>query len=209
MKKQAATKTFRSMKVDNAVMKMGIGAVLFMNALLVFNIATRDEAVILVPPYQNETIEFINGRANQEFYSQWAWSVAMLTGNISPGNAKFVRGELERISTPQLYRKLMDTIDTELEGIVRDNAVITFSPREITYDPEINRFFVTGLQQTGGPGVKVPVQKQITYEMGFSTERLRVYLASYSVYEGRPMTAAIRQQELLKREKAEESEKKQ
>ena len=199
MKLQKAQKTVRQIKLDNSILKVGFGAVLFMNALLGFKVATRDEAVILVPPFQNESIEFINGRANREFYSQWAWSTAMMTGNITPGNAAFVRGELQRISTPALYRKLMETIDVELQNIVRDNAVVTFSPREITYDPELERFFVTGSQQISGPGVRKAIEKQVTYELGFTTERLRVYLSSYSVYEGKPMTASIRDREIERR----------
>lgn len=206
MKKARAEKTFRQIKIDNTILKIGAGAVLFMNALLVFNIATRDEAVVLLPPYQNDAIEFVNGRANREYYSQWAWSVAMLAGNITPGNASFVRGELQRIATPTLYRKLMETMDVELQNIVRDNAVVTFSPRTVTFDPELGRFFVTGRQQIGGPGVRAAIDKEMTYELGFTTERLRVYLASYAVYEGQPMTAQVRDVALDKR--AEEEKRK-
>lgn len=202
MKAPRAQKTFRSIALDNKLLKVGAGFVLLMNGFLVFNIATRDSEVILVPPFQNETIEFINGRANREFYSQWAWSVAMLAGNITPGNANFVRGELQRIATPALYRKLTQTVDLELEGIVRDNAVVTFSPREVIYDPELGRFFVTGVQGIGGPGVRSTVEKQLTYELAFTTERLRVYLSQFLVYEGKPMTAAVRDGELQKRDEA-------
>ncbi|MFC0280379.1 TraE/TraK family type IV conjugative transfer system protein [Falsigemmobacter intermedius] len=199
MKKERAEKTFRQIRTDNVILKMGLGSMLFVTSLFIFNAATRDDTVILVPPFQHETIEFINGRANQEFYSQWAWSVSMLAGNITPGNASFVRGELQRIATPALYRRLMETVDIELQNIVRDNAVVTFSPREVIYDPELNRFFVTGRQTIGGPGVRSPIEKQITYELGFTTERLRVYLASYAVYEGKPMTAAVRDVEMSRR----------
>lgn len=199
MKKVKAEKTFRQIRTDNTLLKMGLGAMMITSALFIFNAATRDDTVILVPPFQHETIEFINGRANKEFYSQWAWSVSMLAGNITPGNASFVRGELQRIATPALYRKLMETVDIELQNIVRDNAVVTFSPREVIYDPELNRFFVTGRQTIGGPGVRSPIEKQLTYELGFVTERLRVYLSSYAVYEGKPMTAAIRAAEMDRR----------
>ena len=199
MKLETAQKTVRQIKLDNTVLKIGFGAVLFMNALLGFKVATRDEAVILMPPLQHETIEFINGRANREFYSQWAWSTAMMAGNLTPGNASFVRGELQRIATPELYRKLMETLDIELQNIVRDNAVVTFSPREVIYDPELERFFVTGSQQISGPGVRNPIEKQVTYELGFVTERLRIYLSSYAVYDGKPMTALIRDREVDRR----------
>ncbi len=200
MKRDRAEKTFRQIRADNVVLKIGMGSMLFMCSLFIFSTATRDEAVVILPPFQNETIEFINGRANREFYSQWAWSVSMLAGNITPGNAAFVRGELQRIATPALYRRLMETVDVELQNIVRDNAVVTFSPREVIYDPELGRFFVTGRQQIGGPGVRSAIDKQVTYELGFTTERLRVYLSSYAVYEGRPMTAEVRETEMSRLE---------
>lgn len=199
MKKEKAAKTFRQISFDNTLLKMGGGALLISMCWMQFNLATRDEAVILVPPFQNETIEFINGRANRDYYQQWAWSVAMLAGNITPGNADFVRGEFERIATPTLYRKLLSTLDIEIQNIVRDNAVVTFSPREVIYDPELNRFFVTGTQSIGGPGLRKPIDKQMTYELGFTTERLRIYLDSYAIYSGKPMTAENRDQELDKR----------
>lgn len=199
MRKQKAAKTFRQISFDNTLLKIGGGALLISMCWMQFNLATRDEAVILVPPFQHETIEFINGRANRDYYQQWAWSVAMLAGNITPGNADFVRGELERISTPTLYRKLVSTVDVEIQNIVRDNAIVTFSPREVIYDPELNRFFVTGTQSLGGPGLRRPIDKQITYELGFTTERLRIYLDSYAIYEGKPLTAETRDQELAKR----------
>ena len=199
MKLERAEKNFRQLRADNTILKIGFGGMMFATSLFIFNAVTRDEAVILVPPFQHETIEFINGRANTEFYNQWAWSVSMLVGNITPGNAGFVRGELQRIATPALYRRLMETVDIELQNIVQDNAVVTFSPREVIFDSELNRFFVTGRQTVGGPGVRSPIEKQMTYELGFVTERLRVYLSSFAVYDGKPMTAAIREAELLRR----------
>lgn len=203
MKRNRAEKTFRQFRADNTILKIGMGSMLFMCSLFIFNAATRDEAVVILPPFQHDTIEFINGRANREYYSQWAWSVAMLAGNITPGNAAFVRAELQRISTPALYRRLMETVDVELQNIVRDNAVVTFSPREVIYDPELSRFFVTGRQQIGGPGVRSAIEKQVTYELAFTTERLRVYLSSYAVYEGRPMTSEVRDIEMSRHESRE------
>lgn len=196
MKTARAARTFRQISTDNTILKIGAAALLISMAWMQFSLATRDEAVILVPPFQHETIEFINGRANREYYQQWAWSVAMMAGNITPGNAEFIRGEFERIATPALYRKLMSTLDAEIENIVRDNAVVTFTPRDVTYDPELNRFFVTGTQGIGGPGLRQPISKEMTYELGFVTKRLRIHLDSYAIYEGKPLTARTRDETL-------------
>ena len=64
MKKERAEKTFRQIRTDNVILKMGLGSMLFVTSLFIFNAATRDDTVILVPPFQHETIEFINGRAS-------------------------------------------------------------------------------------------------------------------------------------------------
>lgn len=207
MKMEQATRSVKSLRGENVAIKLAFAAVLFSNALLGIAIATRDEAVVLVPPFQNAEIEFINGRANQEYYQQWAWSTAMMLGNISPGNAKFIRGEIERIATPQLYRTLSEIVDAELRTIIRDKATVTFTPRSVIYDPELNLFFVEGIQQLAGPGVREPIAKKITYELGFVTRRLRVYLDSFDVYNGRPRTDAVRDTDLEIEKRERESEK--
>lgn len=196
MKKERAQKTVRQLKLDGALLRTGFAGVLIMNVFMGFKLLTQEQSVILVPPFQHETIEFINGRANQEFYSQWAWSVSMLAGNISGGNAKFVKGEFQRIATPSLYNGILEVLDTELANIKRDNATVTFSPREVIYDPELDRFFVQGKQKLTGPGVRKGLEKEVTYEVGFVTKRLRVYLDYYDVYEGTPLTSDVREQEL-------------
>jgi conjugal transfer pilus assembly protein TraE len=208
MKMKKAEKAFRDISAENVILRMGVGAALCVASVFAFFTVTKDETVILVPPFQHEDITFINGKANTDYYEQWAWSVAMLAGNITPGNASFVRDALQQISTPALYRKLMETVDIELQNIARDNAVIMFSPRSITYDPEIDRYFVVGRQQITGPGIKSAIDKQMTYELSFKMEHLRVYLASYAVYEGKPLTAKIRDTELqkLEEEAAKEAE---
>ncbi len=196
MKKLRAEKTVRQLKLDAVLLRIGFTAVLLLNAFLGIKILTQEQSVILVPPFQHETIEFINGRANQEFYSQWAWSVSMLAGNLTPGNANFVKGEFQRIATPRLYGEILDTLDAELAAITRDNATVSFSPREVIFDPELNRFFVRGIQKLTGPGARQGIDSQITYELAFVTERLRIYLDYYDVYKGKPRTSDVREQQL-------------
>lgn len=196
VKIERAGKTVRQLKLDVALLRLAFAGVLFMNMFLGFKLLTQEQSVILVPPFQNETIEFINGRANQEFYSQWAWSVSMLAGNLTSGNTRFVKGEFQRIATPGLYNNILEVLDTELASIKRDNATVTFSPRAVIYDPELDRFFVQGMQKLTGPGVQKGLEKQVTFELGFVTKRLRVYLDYYDVYEGKPLTSDIREREL-------------
>lgn len=192
-------KTVRGLGRDNSILKAVIGVQALTIGYLGFALATVPPTTIVIPPFQSEEIQMIDGRANHEYYEQWAWSMAMLMGNISPANSDFVRAGIEKMTTPALYRQLASSIDTELQGIQRDKAVITFSPREIIYDAALDRFFVTGRQSLTGPGVRNPIEKGLVYELGFTMQRNRIFLNYYDVYEGKPLTSDVREQELARR----------
>lgn len=210
MKWAVAEKTVRGYGRDNSILKGVIGVQALVIGYLAFALATVPPTTVVIPPFQSEEIKFVDGKANHEYYEQWAWSMAMLMGNISPANANFVREGIEKMTTPALFRQMAANMDEELQNIQRDKAVVEFSPRDIIYDPELDLFFVVGRQTLSGPGVRNPIEKQITYEMGFVLQRNRIFLDRYDVYTGKPMTSDIREQELAKRaELAKREERKQ
>lgn len=206
MKAETAKKTVRSISFENQLLRAGVGGCLLVTAVMGYALATRSETVILVPPFTHETISFTEGRANEDYYRQWAWSTAMLLGNLDPSNAEFVRAELQRMATTTLYQRLSEQLTGELASIMRDNAVVTFTPMRIVFDPELDLYFVTGRQQSGGAGARAKSAKTMTYEMKFELDRLRIYLDDISVYPGEPMTADVRESRLaeiaLKNERA-------
>lgn len=198
-----AQRSFRQLSADAALLRIGIGASLALNGAFGWALIAQPATVVLLPPHVAETLEFIDGKANAEYYKSWAWSIAMMMGNIDPGNIEFIRKELQRIADTGLYRDLQDRLQAELEDIRRDRAVITFSPREVVHDPALDLFFVTGRQTLGGPAGKVIASRQITYEMAFTQRRLRIWLTRLAVYDGDPMTADVRADRLETLERAE------
>ncbi|PZQ48812.1 MAG: hypothetical protein DI556_13435 [Rhodovulum sulfidophilum] len=196
MKVADAIKTFRDQQADARFLRFGIAGSLLLNMGLGFALIMQPETVVLVPPYTYDEIRFVEGKANQEYYRSWAWSNAMLLGNLDPSNVEFVRGELQRIASTRLYSEIEAKISAEMENISRDKAVIQFSPRTITYDPNLDLYFVSGRQTLGGPAGKAIGAKQITYEMGFRTVRNRIFLDEFRVYDGAPLTNDIRQDRL-------------
>lgn len=199
MKWTVAEKTVRGYARDNSIKDAVIGVMALVIGYLAFSLATVPPTTVVIPPFQSEEIKFVDGKANREYYEQWAWAMAMLMGNISPANADFVREGIEKMTTPSLFRQMSATMDEELSGITRDRAVIEFSPREIKYDSTLDLFFVNGRQTLSGPGVRNPIEKQITYELGFTLQRNRIFLDRYDVYDGRALTSDIREAELAKR----------
>ena len=196
MKMADAIRTFRQQQSDTRFFRFAIAGSLLLNAAFGFALVMQPETVVLVPPYTYETIRFVEGKANQEYYRSWAWSNAMLLGNLDPSNIEFVRGELQRIASTRLYSDIEAKISAEMENIIRDKAVIQFSPRSIVYDPNLDLYFVTGRQTLGGPAGKAIAAKEITYEMGFTTTRNRIFLDEFRVYDGQPLTNDIRQDRL-------------
>lgn len=200
MKTDQAKKTVRSLTHDAMLMRAGMGASLCAMAVMAYAMATQQQTVVLMPPFTHETISFTEGRANEDYYKQWAWSTAMLLGNLDPSNAEFVRAELQRMATTSLYKGMSEQLTGELASIMRDNAVVTFTPMKVVYDPELDLYFVTGRQQMGGAGTRDMTTKTITYEMKFILERLRIYLDDIAVYDGQPMTADMRESRLIEQE---------
>lgn len=200
MKLKTAEKTVRSIGQHNSILTVIIGGMTVLVGYLSFTLATMPPTTIIVPPFQSEELTFVDGRANHEYYEQWAWAMAMLMGNISPANASFVRSGIEKMTTPSLFRQMAAATDDELAALQRDKAVITFSPREIIYDAALDLFFVVGRQSLTGPGVRAPVDKQIVYELGFTLQRNRIFLDRYDVYSGKPRTNDIRDQEIARRD---------
>ena len=138
MKLKTAEKTVRSIGQHNSILTVIIGGMTVLVGYLSFTLATMPPTTIIVPPFQSEELTFVDGRANHEYYEQWAWAMAMLMGNISPANASFVRSGIEKMTTPSLFRQMAAATDDELAALQRDKAVITFSPREIIYDAALD-----------------------------------------------------------------------
>lgn len=185
--------TLNKISTENMLLRGGVGASLLLNMILGYGLATKQETVVLLPPFFHDQMEFTEGKANQVYYEQWAWSVSMLIGNVSPANIAFIKGELERLATPALYRDLQKMIAQEYNALEVDNASITFSPASIIFDPQLGMFFVTGVQSLHGPGSTKAIQtQQFTYEMKFTTQRLRLYLTELRGYQGEPLTSDIR-----------------
>lgn len=214
MKGQAKTDRFngsvrsvRSLRMENILVRYGIGVMALTIAAQGFLLSSRPRDVVLVPPYQTEALTFTEGRANAAYYKQWAWSIAMLVGNISPGNSDFVKAQVEKIVTPDLYRRMGQKLESDLDNLRSDNAVVLFAPSEVTYDPELELYFVTGQQTISGPARKADDTKQVTYEMSFATDQLRIAISSFSVYDGPALTSLTRNEVLEQRAREADSSK--
>ena len=196
-----SVRTVRSLRYENILVRYGMGIMACTIAFQGFLLASRPRDVVLVPPFQTEAITFTEGRANSEYYKQWAWSIAMMVGNISPGNADFVKGEVEKMVTPDLYRRMVQKLEADLDSLKSDSAVVTFAPSEVTFDPKLDLYFVSGQQTISGPARKTDDTKQVTFEMSFVSDRLRIRVASFTVYDGPPLTAEMRNEILDQRER--------
>jgi len=194
MKLKRAKESYTAVSLENRLARIAIASSLILNCFFGWALVSKPETIVLLPPYVSEEMRFTEGRANSAYYENWAWSTAMLIGNLDPSNTKFVQHNLQHLATPALFTRIEQKIDGEMEGIIKDKAVITFTPREVIYDPEIDKFFVPGIQRIGGPGTKTLEAKDVTYEMEFTSEWNRIYLSDLRVYNGPPLTADIRRE---------------
>ena len=196
-----AVRSVRGLRYENILVRYGVGIMACTIAFQGFLLSSRTRDVVLVPPFQTEAITFTEGRANAEYYKQWAWSISMMVGNISPGNADFVKGEVEKLVTPDLYRRMIQKLEADLDSLKSDSAVVTFAPAEVIFDPKLDLYCVSGQQTISGPARKTDDTKQVTFEMSFVSDRLRIRMASFTVYDGQPLTSESRNEMLDQRER--------
>lgn len=121
-------------------------ALLLLVALgLTYTIATQDTVVTMNPPPSAEPVTIGSDRASPRYQQLWAIFVAELAGNITPENASRVRQTLGPFLAADIRNRVMQSINSDIERIKRDDVTASFAIREIQYDLHgKGRVYVTG-----------------------------------------------------------------
>jgi len=179
------TENWNRMKVENYWSRIAIIALsgaLLMMAYLMLN---QKVPVVVMPPELSEQGEIIEDQATQSFHEAWSHHVARTIGNVSPGNADFVRASIEPLLAPSIYDQTLVVIERQLDEIERDQVAYTFEPREVIYDDKTKRTYVTGLHFLH-QGTDQTQRFNRTYELEWRFEDYRPLLQHIETYQGGP-----------------------
>lgn len=175
---------------ENRLYRFTVTGLICINILTALAALRTERSVILVPPGLTEETEVSRNRASQNFKEAWGMFVAQLLGNVTPGNVEFVRQSLSPMLSSGIYRSVMSGMAAQIEEIKREQVSLSFNPKEVLYEPETDKVFVTGMLRMQGPGSK-PVDRQRTYEMVIDINDYRPLIRHIDAYPERPRTLEV------------------
>lgn len=176
------------LKADNLKKNTVIVLLAVTNLLAVLGWYQKDEIVRLVPAHLEKTEKVGSSTASEGYREAFALMVAQLSGNITPGNADFVKASLGNLLSPSAYRAIEKTLSDQIVDIKRDSLTVSFEPRQVVHEPETDKIFVTGEFASQGVSGK-PIKVTRTYEMIVDIRFGRPWITEFKPYQGSPVTA--------------------
>lgn len=158
---------------------------------------TQRERVVLVPPHLDKRVEVSWNAASGDYYKGWGLYVATLMGNLTPKNVKFTADVLSPMFAPEVYAPIRTKMLALLDdpNFVRANAFNFFTPRQVIYEAELKRVFVSGFLVTSAYNYvssgSASDTKPVVYEMDFTMRSGLPVITRFDSYEGtQPHTQA-------------------
>lgn len=187
MKTQTLNQSWRGLTVENKFGRIIIVVLACVTLFQQIHIMNRDQIVVLPPPIWSSELNVGQGQANEEYLKTIGLAVANFLGNITPANVDFVKNNVARFFDPDVYARIREAIESQANAIKADGLSISFSPRQVLYEPSTQKVFVTGFTRTEGRGGQSE-SVQRTYEFKFSIVNYIPQATDFTIYRGPPAT---------------------
>ncbi|MEA3411302.1 MAG: TraE/TraK family type IV conjugative transfer system protein [Pseudomonadota bacterium] len=187
-------RTWRGTQAENRWMRIFTLILILANVMLVVQANQQRAIVVLQPPTLSDEARINPNGASAEYMNAWGMYLAMLLGNANPGNTGLIKEVVEPMLAPSIYQLVLNAIDTQVDGLREERASLSFSPRQIEYETESGKVFVTGVSSIHGPSGE-PRTRNVVYEFKLGIRNYRPYLEDIDMYKGRPRTLQVLRQE--------------
>jgi len=114
-------------------------------------------------------------------------ALAQLLGNVTPGNADFVKRSIAPVLAPSIYQDTMNALFQQVEQIKLDRVSTRLDPREVIYEPKTGKVFITGYSVAAGPAGKEERDTR-TYEFIIRVHNYQPLVTYIDTYRGAPHT---------------------
>jgi len=155
------------------------------NAITAMALLFKATPVILIPPTLPGEVEIAKNQGSSTLKESWGLYLAELLGNVTPGNAPFIERSLGPLLDSGIYPEVMTILGREVEALRMDRVSVKFKSREVMYDAQLDRVYVSGEQTSQGPG-SAPESRPRTYEFRIGFRHYRPVIEHIDVYSGEP-----------------------
>jgi conjugal transfer pilus assembly protein TraE len=193
--------SWRIVQAENRLHRIVLLGLIVTNGLSALSALRTERAVVLVPPNLDKEIEITRNTASSELKESWGLYLAELLGNVTPTNADFIGKAITPLLSAELYRSVMDALSEQVNALKIDRVATSFKPRQVAYEQETGKVFVTGELTTQGPNARAETKNR-TYEFLLAIHNYRPRLDSIDVYVDEPRT--LERLKLLKQQQGQE-----
>jgi len=179
--------SWRIVQAENRLHRVLLIGLVVSNAISALAALRTERAVVLVPPNLSREVEITRNEASGELKESWGLYLAELLGNVTPATAEFIRNAIGPLLSADIYRSVMDAMAEQINALKMDRIAISFKPRQVFYEKESDKVFVSGELSSQGPNSKPDVRNR-TYEFVLSIRNYRPRLDAIDVYADEPRT---------------------
>lgn len=180
-------KTWHGIEAENRFGRLVILGLLAIGVITSLAAWRTERSIVLVPPTLTHEVDITRSKASGEYKEAWGLYLAELLGNVTPATADFLKEAIEPILAPSIYRTVLDAMAEHIKAIQMDRVTISFRPRQVLFEEETNKVFVSGELTSQGPNSHPDVRRR-TYEFVLSIKNYRPRLDYIDVYPDEPKT---------------------
>ena len=187
MKFQDFMSSWQSVQKENQFHRTLLVGLVTTNILSAIAVLGTDKTLILVPPSLQKEAELARSEASGSLKESWGLYLAELMGNVTPANAEFIAATIGPLLAPGIYRSVTEALSEQIHALKVDRIAVSFRPRQVFYEKETDRVFVTGDHISQGPNSHPDIRSR-TYEFRILFRDYRPLLDSIDVYADDPRT---------------------
>ncbi|MYM92717.1 TraE/TraK family type IV conjugative transfer system protein [Duganella vulcania] len=193
--------TWRGLKAENKLFRILLPVLVFSVAILSWAVANKKDTVILVPPTIPEQMNVSFQKASGGFKKSWGLFVSSMAGNVTPGNVEFVRQSLQDMMSAQAWHTINESLASQTQIIKDENLTIRFEPRDVYFEEQSDRVFVTGSSTITGPGGRSNKKNRV-FELAIAIAGYAPKIVGFDSYDGDPHTLEFIEREAKRLKKS-------
>ena len=193
MKLSHYLKTREGALKENVVSRAVIATLVLSNLVLGLAMTSQKTTIVMVPPTLESSSEIGASDSGKETQVAWGMYLAGMLGNVTPRTAPYLKQNISRHLSPNLYSSIVEAIDQQAAEIASEQITLSFSPTIGRYDAELDRVIVTG--ELTIRGLRGAEKRELrTYEMKFVTRNYNVMLDALRIMQGKHSKDAATQE---------------
>lgn len=193
MKLSHYLKTREGALKENVVSRAVIATLVLSNLVLGLAMTSQKTTIVMVPPTLESSSEIGASDSGKETQVAWGMYLAGMLGNVTPRTAPYLKQNISRHLSPNLYSSIVEAIDQQAEEIASEQITLSFAPTIGRYDAELDRVIVTG--ELTIRGLRGAEKRELrTYEMKFVTRNYNVMLDALRIMQGKHSKDAATQE---------------